>query len=329
MNSEVSLDDIKHIKVDEGLADILQKVRAAGKKKDKSKNKEVKQDTSDASDNAVESLVDKYNAANIEDDVDTFNAGTLPWFDESDKDDKYLHYIRIDDAGNLVYDKVKQDSTPNSIAALKMKDNYLCDVDYYKNKYNVLFVKQLDSDYPYSRSFVAQTNESLIEVEDTKIIDDSNEEHPELTKTATENISDEVAECDKYYHYVVFTDLGIADFIARADDVSYPYTESDLNKWFEDTSNRVPIKNPRFDETTETVNIPDYKYDIVTMHRPGIFTLDSSDNETQSPIHLQLKDEYSYIPIKNILECLKKYSSDDNKSFEDFKKFIVRYFEFI
>ena len=252
----------------------------------------------------------------------------LPWFLKSDKDLKMLHYITFDDSGNLVYNSIKTDRPANDLASLKLRDNYACDIDYYKSRHFVLCVKQFESDYSYSMSFA-----KLDECKQT--ISEADNSKPVLTRVPTEDVSTLVANTDKYWHYVVFTDLGVADFIVRQDDIAYPYGEANLSKWFEEVSNHVVLKNTEYRPTTrdisdEVESIREFKYDIITMHMPGVITLDSVDNEDPGyQVHIKLKDEYSFIPLNKLLKCLRYYASHDEKSFDEFRRFINQYFDVV
>jgi hypothetical protein len=339
--------DVAGIRIDEGLADILQrlkkaKVNSSDENKsdeiDKSKDVETAIPHIDTSVNKmpVENM-DKENAPKMYKDVvdsgfvdDTI----LPWFTKKDKDLEYLHFLRLDENGSVEQAKVKANEDVNKIAALKLKDNYLCDLDYYKSKHFVLYVQELDSDYYYSRSYIA-TNESVknnIVVEDTQYIEKPDE--CELKKVPTEDLTFETGDKCNYNHYVVFTDLGIADFIAKKYDVPAPLMSNNLDKWFETVSNTIVVENPNFESTKQTKlsdeanSIEDYKYNIITMARPGIFILDSADNsDAEYQLTIKLKDEYSFIPIEKVLICLKKYSTSKTKSIDDFKRFINTYFD--
>ncbi len=252
----------------------------------------------------------------------------LPWFLRSDKDLKMLHYVTFDDSGNLVYNSVKTDRPANDLASLKMRDNYACDIDYYKSRHFVLCVKQFESDYSFSRSFAKldEGKQRISEADDSK---------PVLARVPTEDVSLLVADADKYWHYVVFTDLGVADFIVRQDDISYPFGEVNLSKWFEEISNYTVLKNTEYvpntrdiDEGTESIR--EFKYDIITMHIPGVITLDSIDNDDpEYQVHIRLKDEYSFIPLNRLLKCLRYYATHDEKSFDEFKRFVNQYFNVV
>ena len=252
----------------------------------------------------------------------------LPWFLRSDKDLKMLHYITFDDSGNLVYNSIKTDSPANDLASLKLRDNYACDIDYYKSRHFVLCVKQFESDYSYSRSFAKldEGKQTISEADDSK---------PVLAKVPTEDVSLLVANADKYWHYAVFTDLGVADFIVRQDDIAYPYSETNLSKWFEEISNYTVLKNTEYKPNTRDISdeansIREFKYDIITMHIPGVITLDAIDTEDPYyQVHIRLKDEYSFLPLNRLLKCLRYYASHDEKSFDEFKRFINQYFDVV
>ena len=252
---------------------------------------------------------------------------SLPWFLNSDKDQKMLHYVTFDDFGNLVYNSVDVNCSPNELAAIKLKHNYACDIDYYKSRHFVLCVNQFDSDYSYSRSFTELD-------EDKHDASESHDSEMDLVKTPTEDVSLLVGNSDKYLHYVIFTDLGVADFVVRQNDIAYPFGESNLSKWFEEISNHIALKNAKYTPnernlSNEANSIRDFKYDIITMHTPGVITLDSVDNDDQNyKIHIKLKDKYNFIPLNRILKCLRYYATHKEKSLDDFKLFINQYFDF-
>lgn len=328
---------------DAGIAMILQRLKDAklhAQEKDESPKQEEEspevdsQQSLEASDTEVQVASLPSQVINRKDDPqvpehiaeeDLSEESLLPWFLKSDKDLKMLHYITFDDSGNLVYNSIKTDSPANDLASLKLRDNYACDIDYYKSRHFVLCVKQFESDYSYSRSFA-----KLDECKQT--ISEADNSKPVLTRVPTEDVSTLVANTDKYLHYVVFTDLGVADFIVRQDDIAYPYGEANLSKWFEEVSNHTVLKNTEYRPTTrdisdEVESIREFKYDIITMHMPGVITLDSVDNEDPGyQVHIKLKDEYSFIPLNKLLKCLRYYASHDEKSFDEFRRFINQYF---
>jgi hypothetical protein len=135
----------------------------------------------------------------------------------------------------------------------------------------------------------------------------------------------------------VFTDLGIADFVAKSDDISYPYSYNsgkELDDWFESVSNTVIMKDARFDSnkryelSDEVDSIRDYNYNMISMRRPGVFTLDSDSNQDSDyKVTIKLKDEFSFIPTNSVISCLKRYSTSSTKSIDDLKRFLNRYFE--
>ena len=345
--------NIGGVRIDEGLADILSKLRnSEADKKSKSAQQEATTASADkASDSSAKSLVDRFSSqvnVNTSNLVQTFSRSDykelessgfteediLPWLSYSDKDTENIHYI------NSKFELVstKASDTPNDVAALKMSKDFLCECDYFKSRHYVLHVRQLDSDYSYSRSFIA-ANESArnnIVVEETRIIDES-ELQPTLKKVATENITGDVVDSYKYFHFVVFTDLGIADFVAKSDDISYPYSYhsgKELDDWFESISNTVIMKSARFDSNKqyelsgELDNIRDYNYNMISMRRPSVFTLDSDSNQDSDyKVTIKLKDEFSFIPTNSIISCLKRYSTSSKKSIDDLKRFLNRYFE--
>ena len=280
---------------------------------------------------------------NTTDDHAFVEESILPWFSKADKDINLLHYIRMNDSGNIEHCSIKTDNPAETIASLKLKPDYLCDIDYYKSRHYVLYVKQLESDYSYSRLYTPESksiSENII-VDDTQIVPDNDQTNesvttnPELVKITSDDLTAAVANSDKYNHYVVFTDLGVADFIAKSDEVVCSCCSPDLNKWFEETSNHIALKNTNFDANDRVVsdivsNIKDFKYDIVTMHRPGVLTLDSVDNnDSDYQVHIKLKDEYSFLPVNRVLGCLKNFATSTNKGTDDFRRFINRYFDVI
>lgn len=350
---QVSMADVGGIRIDEGLADILSKLRQSNSKKTKESRPSVVDQALNAetSDSSAKSLVDRFssqvkvNPSNLiqsftrQDYKELESSGfteedVLPWLSYSDKDTDSVHYI------NSKFELVstKASKTPNDAAALKMSKDFLCECDYFKSRHYVLHVRQLDSDYSYSRSFIA-ANESArnnIIVEDTQIIDEA-ENQPTLKKVATENLTGDVVDSYKYFHFIVFTDLGIADFVAKSEDVSYPYSyqsSKELDEWFELVSNTVIMKNARFDSnkqyelSDEVNNIRDYNYNMISMRRPGVFTLDSDSNQDSNyKLTIKLKDEFSFIPTNSIISCLKRYSTSSQKTVDDLKRFLNRYFE--
>lgn len=337
------------VRIDEGLADILKKLKDTEPKKEVN-NEEVDNDSADVlpeNTQSTELSTSKFSSevsldskeVKVQTDLnsdDTLANDILPWFKKSDKDTELVHYLKIDDNGKVVSATIRSDKSIGDLAAIKLKSNYLCDLDYYKSRHFVLFVKQLDSDYEYSRSFIATNEEASrnITVEDTQFIEDSNNK-PELKKVPTENIVTLVADRTKYTHYIVFTDLGIADFISNDDVMCSANGIQDSSKWFEYISNNALIKNARFDKNNFALSdnvinsIKDYKYNLVTIRRPGIFTLDSMDNDDPDyHVNIKLKDEFSFIPCDSILKCFKSYSNG-NKSVDDLRRFINRYFDII
>ena len=343
--------NIEDLKTDAQIASILKKLKDA-KPADKSEDisTPVENQAVDrvlqvpVSDVEIQSRSNTVSSKEVEDDLEMlFDNGLLeedilPWFSMSDRDLDSFHYAKFGSDGNIQYASLTS-NRPNEIASVKLKPDFACDIDYYKSNHYVLFVKQLDSDYSYSRSFTPCDESRNIVVEDTKFISDDNittesDNSLELAKASSDDLTTKVADSDKYCHFVVFTDGGIADFIARQDDVTYPYSASDLNKWFEETSNFVQLKNANFDRNPlliqdDALNIQDFTYDIITIRRPGIITLDSIDNQDSSyQVHLKLKDEYTFLPLNRILGCLKHYAKSD-LSIDDLRRFISRYFNIL
>lgn len=324
------IEDIENIKTDAHLADILNKLKNSNKEQRNTDTVSKQEPTNDSSLTKEVTVSDVKTFHDVtlkkKDDIkaneeviapDLNDNNILPWFSKSDKDIRSIHYATFNDTGHLSYHSVKTDKPARDLASLKMKPDFACDIDYYNSKHYVLCIKQLDSAYHYSRSF---TPDDV--VEESKQVND-------LRKLDADVI--DLSNNDTYYHYVVFTDLGIADFLASKNDVGYPYSDPDLNKWFEETSNYVPLKNPDYKRNNIVVDdadmIREFKYDIITMHMPGIITLDSVDNEDPDyRVHIKLKDEFSFIPLNRILGCLRNYANDKSKSFNDFKRFIDTYF---
>lgn len=349
---------VNGILIDEGLTDILTKLRNTEIKKssksaeaktekpaDTDKSKSLASRFVMSTDNTNTTLVNTYkqllndtnsNGVTVNDlnnyakDSDLADADILPWFSHNDCDTQYFHYMDL--SGEHKYIKA---STPiKEITTLQLNKTFLCSLQYFKSKHNVLSVRQLVSDYSYSRSFIA-ANESVknnIVLEDVTLIESDNN-NPTLTKVATEDVTQKVVDSYTYYHFVVYTDLGVADFIAKSDDISYPYNENDLNDWFEKVSNLVTIKNPHFESNKDIQlaasleNVLDYNYNLISVVRPGLIVLDSSDNTNDDyKVFLKVKDEYSFIPVIQFLRCLKTYSID-KKSNDDLKLFLNRYFD--
>ncbi len=347
---------VNGILIDEGLTDILTKLRntelnksskPAETEKPVDTNKEMslasrfamstgntnttlvntyKQLLNDADSNGV--TVNDLN--NYAKDSDLVEADILPWFSHDDCDTQFFHYMDLSGEHKCV-----KASTPiKEITTLQLNKTFLCSLQYFKSKHNVLSVRQLVSDYSYSRSFIA-ANESVknnIVLEDVTLIE-SNNSNPTLTKVSTEDVTQKVVDSYTYYHFIVYTDLGIADFVAKSDDISYPYNENDLNDWFEKVSNLVTIKNPHFESNKDIQlaasleNVLDYNYNLISVIRPGLIVLDSSDNTNDNyKVFLKVKNEYSFIPAIQFLRCLKTYSIN-KKSNDDLKLFLNKYFD--
>lgn len=351
------MEGIDDIKTDAHIANILKRLKdAAPAKKAKEENDDVVEQTKEdnnprslevsVKDIPVESIprpvIDRKEDIKVNDTLEDHKfveEGILPWFSKTDKDINLLHYIKLNNAGNLEYCSIKTDRPAEVIASLKIKPDYLCDIDYYKSRHYVLYAKQLDSDYTYNRTYTPENK--VIVIDETQIVSDESTANesagtsPELVKITSDDLTAEVACSDKYTHCVVFTDLGIADFIGKSDEVICSCCNPDLNKWFEETSNYIQLKNTEYDANPRVIsedaaNIRDFKYDIVTMHRPGIITLDSVDNnDPDYQVHIKLKDEFNFIPMSRVLCCLKDYSLNSNKSIDDFRRFINRYFDII
>lgn len=360
------IDNISNkIQTDARIASILQKLRDADEKDKSSKKKndketdtgnvESKEDDTEKSvqeprvqelansDKIVHHMKDLVDQK-IHDDLTSNNFVDniiLPWFTPEDRDTEYSHYISLGSNGTTTYNKVKLNK--QLIASLKLKKDYLCDIDYYKSNHYVLFVERVMSDYGNNKSLVSSSYETELTVDDieinaTEIIDsdDSISATTSIEPQKVNEYSQTVMKHSQYVRYIAFTDYGIADFIVRSTDSFAQTYNSDLNKWFEEISNYSPLKNTAFTPTCtldmqSAINsVRDYKYDMITMHRPDIITLDSIDNgDSNYQVNLKLKDEFSFLPIDRILSCLKQYATNDNKSIDDLKCFINYYFDVI
>lgn len=318
------------LRTDEGIADILKRLKSSGATKASTVEVQSEPTAQEEATNVVVETpaeAEQVQVAQVAETPEAVQTTTddsstmllkesdiLPWFTESDKDLKAIHYITFDQSGNIVYNTAKSDLTTESIAALKVSDDYVCDIDYYKSKHFVMCVSQSPSNYSDGMAFTP-SNESAAQT---------------LTKASTETAS--VADDSRYIHYVVFTDLGIADFLAKLNDAPFPYGESNLSKWFEEISNHTQLRNTKYTPNDRQISdkanaIKDFKYDIITMHRPGVITLDSVDNQDQDyKVNIRLKDEYDFIPLNRILGCLKFYASHTNKTIDDLRRMIDKYF---
>lgn len=348
------MEGIDDIKTDASIANILRRLKDTTPKnptKDDSNTSSTEHDTTEqtpesSSTHDVKEIPDavviRKNDQHVNDyleDKDFTEDEILPWFSKADKDLDLLHYIKLNDYGDVEYCSIKTDRPAEIIASLKIKPDYLCDIDYYKSKHYVLYVKQIESDYAYSRLYTPESKIIVIDetqiVSDDSIVSESATTNPDLVKIPSDDLAATVTCYDKYTHYVVFTDLGVADFIARSDEATCSCCSADLNKWFEETSNYIQLKNTEYDAnprviSNEASSLKDFKYDIITMHMPGVITLDSVDNnDPDYKVHIKLKDEYSFLPMNRILGCLKNYSLSDKKGIDDFRRFINRYFDII
>ena len=339
------MDDIENLKTDANIANILQKLKSTSSKPKPVSADEIPEPEKDTAvnTNAAElataapetysvndevqdipqSVMDRKNDVAVPEKLESehlTDESILPWLSRSDKDLRLIHYITSDEKGSLVYNTVKTDRPATDLASLKLKPNYLCDIDYYISKHYVLCVKQFESNLQNSRAY-------SVDNDSNSVMESANND---FVKTSSDDIANRVAVTEKYYQYVVFTDFGIADFIVNAESLPYPFCESDLNKWFEEASNYTQMLNTHYSVNPHVLHsdIREYRYDIITMRRPGVITLDSVDNEDPNyQLHLKLKDKYNFIPINRILECLKAYSNSNDKSFDDFRRFVTRYFD--
>lgn len=256
----------------------------------------------------------------------------LPWFTNSDRDTKEFHYIKYND-NDLVYASTSIHDV-DSLALLKLQPSFICDIDYFKSRHYVLLVKQLDcniKELPQD-----ETDDSMISLEDTKVVSDINIQATEPVGSLeldNYNCANTILSTCKYNRYIVYTDLGLIEFIAKSEEVPYPYSNTDLNLWLEEVSNKIILTKPKFKSIKPMFNIDDireFKYDIITMHQPGVITLDSVDNHDASyQLNIKLKNEYSFLPLSKILMCLKHYSTSNDKSILEFRNFIAEYFDLV
>ena len=297
------MEDIEGIKTDPMIGDILNKLKNAGEARivNESKPVVIEKAAEDKQEEIIDNVVDENNVSNNDDAVDTSVDVVqdttcitddcdliLPWLNASDLDNELLHYATLDENGKLQYHSINLGKSDNEIAALKLSDNYVCDIDYYKSKHYVLYITQ------------------------------------ECDNTG--------GDCSLYYNFTVLTDLGTAKFTARGLDLTYPDSDSNLSKWFEDASNYVILSNPSYMPNPDCDNdlIRDYKYDVITMNTPGVFTLDSIDNEDPNyNVMIKIKEEFRMIPLDRVLGCLKYYSTSKLKTIGDFRSFICKYFDVI
>jgi hypothetical protein len=335
--------NINGIPIDEGLSDILAKLKQSNITANKEKKSQEVQNQKIKSEKP--SLLNQYysHVQSVNKSVQTrafakqeykeleaigfTDEDILPWFSYSDLDKTNFYYVKTN--GELCVTKTNS----ASIETIKSSKDYLCSVDYFKSQHYVLHVRQLESDYSYSRVYTNESLENDIIIEEVINVEDS---QPTLIKASTEEIISNVSDSYKYYHFVVFTDLGIADFIAKSDDVSYPYHEDNLSKWFENVSNTAILKCANFDYNKH-YNLQDsldklqpYNYDLISAVRPGIFVVNSSENtDSVYKVIIKLKNEFSFLSTTEVLKCFKFYANSNKKSFGEFKQFLNMYFEVI
>ena len=326
-----------NLKTDPNIAKILQKLKEADLQEplyhDENLNySEDKYNVNYSSfDNSLATQVDDANNIQTYNDISDNNFTSkciLPWFTSEDKDSTLIHYLKVDDTGDVVKANIASSEPLDKIALLKLNKKYICDIEYYKSRHFVLAVKNFENYYNDNKN---------IEVLDTEFVksDENNLHDINVNLYSNDKCSDIETFCtgkESLYRYIVFTDLGIADFTTNS-SCTFPYNTQDLNKWFEQVSNYDTIYDAEFisnDEcnlSNKIHDIKDYKYDIITMHRPGFITLDSSEsNDSNEKLNLKIKEKYSFIPLNRLLLCIKNYPNS-NKSFEDFKYFINKYFE--
>lgn len=323
------MDNIENLKTDDRIADILKKLKEADKKaseKFATTSSNETQANTDSSNNIENDNIELLDQTN-----NVYKFEPVPWLSALDLDTKYIHYIKFDDCGNLLRCEVQSSKSSRELATLKLQKDYVCDTDYYRSRHYVLCVKQLACN---DQCFDILNSNSIsnIEIEDVSFVNTS------VSNSASSVHYDEykdVINQTHYLKYIVFTDLGIAEFIAASDEVPYPYGELNLSKWFEEISNTVQLFNTSYKpnnciELTPLVNsIKGYKYDLITMNTPGCFTLDSSNSDSDSKICLKLRPFFSFIPVNKLLSCIKHYATTNEKSTEEFKYFLNTYFEII
>jgi hypothetical protein len=295
-------DDTSTLMQDATTANILQKLKEA--------------DTNSNSNNYVSDIQDSVDTVvDIDDAKQSYTHVHVPWFNDSDLDTELIHYADFNDSGDLIYKVLKTKDHDYDLAKLRMQDNFAFDFDYYISKHNVLYVKQTDSNY--LRTFVKPSCEGIT-IEEPKL---------ELDVDAIDNTNNEVLDSIRCTHYTVYTDLGVADFIVKTEDVQYPYTE-DLNKWFANVSNHVSMIYANYTPNNIASvddSIRDFKYDIITLHSADVIALDSIDNaDSNYKLYLTLKDKFKFIPLNRIIFSLKQYVK--NPSITQFKQFVSNYF---
>lgn len=330
-----------NLKTDPNIAKILQKLKEADLQEplyrdeassDSEENNSSYKGSYTAVKNALATPIDDANDIPTYSDVSDNNFTSkciLPWFIPEDKDTALIHYLTVDDSNDIIEASIKADKPLDKIAALKLNKKYICDIEYYKSPHFVLAVKSFDHYY--------DNDISNIEVVDTEFTKSDDNSLPEINVNLYKNdqcskIEDFCTGKETLYRYIIFTDLGIADFTTST-SCMFPYNTQDLNKWFEHVSNYDVIYDAEFIPHSEcnlssaVQDIKDYKYDIITMHRPGFITLDSSESvDSNAKLNLKVKEKYSFIPLNRLLMCIKNYP-DSHKSLEDFKYFINKYFE--
>lgn len=300
------MDEIINLPTDDRIADILRKLKEVdAKAADKFHLDKPKEETQVTSSEDSSALLKTSSKCYEFDSV-------VPWLNINDKDTNSLHYLSLDDSGVIEHKSVPINKSISDIALLKLRKDYICDVDYYLSNHYVLLIDQHEVANCSDKSIINTTLAKCIQIDDTEITDDTD------TVTPCSICANDKS---KYYHYTIYTDLGVIEFDASQDELMYPYGESDLNHWLEETSNCTSIINPNYMEHHKSKDLNITHCDMITMHHPRVFTLDSSASDTDESLTIKVKDKYLFIPINRILKCL-KFTKNLNS-------FISEYFEIL
>ena len=169
------MEGIENLKTDPTIGDILNKLKNAGEHRIVYEMKNTVDDSNDYNtDNVIEEKKDKIVENTEEDgrvedtepvcedevvdeninvqDIDdpqhdgidqVDNEYMLPWMNESDLDTELLHYATFNNVGELEYHCINLDqSSDNEIAALKLANDFACEIDYYKSVHYVLSIRE-------------------------------------------------------------------------------------------------------------------------------------------------------------------------------------------
>lgn len=323
------MDDINNLQTDGRIADILNKLKEADNKASARFNiKPIMTRDKSNTDTTTQVVAPNIDTGNHQlNSVAEYKCEPLPWFTPSDLDTDNIHFIKFDNSNELTYDSIPANKSVSDIALLKVSKDYVCDVDYYKSRHYVLLVKELENDHKVSNTYVV-SNES-VEFEDVSFIDDSQELTESLSQPDND-IAQTINDNIQYRKFCVFTDLGIATFVATAESTQFPYGEPNLSKWFEDVSNHNVLINPEFSAFSidDTLQLHSCKYDIITMRKPGVIQLDSSDEQV-TPLIISIKDDYKFIPLNRLLGCIKYYATHTTKTTDELNSFIATYFNIL